>query len=72
MTIKDSAVRLLDCIGEIEDLFLDEALIADIAGDIAAKKRKAQYGTIAATASVGIVLTMWFIRSKRAAAAKIA
>jgi len=65
MNMKDSAMRLLECIGEIEDLFLDETYGADIAGEMAARKRKAQYGTIAAAASLGIALTVWLIRSKR-------
>jgi len=67
MNIKDSAMRLFECIGEIDDLFLEEAYYADIASDIAAKKRMAKYGTIAAAASVGIALTVWLIRSKRTA-----
>ena len=69
MTIKDGAIYLLECIGEIDDLFLEEAFQTDILSEISAKKRLVQYGTIAAAASVGIALTVWLIRSKSNTAA---
>jgi len=69
MSIELSAKKLSICIGEISDFFLVEADIADIAAELAARKRKAVLGTVAAAASVGIaVTTFWILRAKRVAA----
>jgi len=68
MNIVLSAKRLCACIGEISDLILTEAEIADIAAEIAARKRKAKYGTIAACASVVVgMATFWIVRGRLAA-----
>ena len=67
--INIGAAMLLDCIGDIDDIFLDEADTADIAAGIAVRKRFVRYGALAAAASVGIAATYWFIRAKRANAA---
>jgi len=69
MNIALSAKKLFMCIGEINDFFLIEAETADIAAELAARKRKAVLGTVAAAASVGIaVTTLWILRARRIAA----
>ena len=62
-TIK--AARLLACIGEIDDSFLEEAESADIASGIAAHSRFVRYGKLAAAASFGIAVTYWLLRSRK-------
>ena len=56
-------MNLLTSIGDIYDIFLEEAETADIAAELAARsKRRKQHirnGTLAAAASVGIALTVW-------------
>ena len=59
------AAVLLDYFGEIDDDFLEEADLVDIAASLAVRKRMMRYGTLAAAASVGIAVTYWFIRSKK-------
>ena len=62
------AARLLACIGEIDDSFLEEAESMDIASVIAAHSRFVRYGKLAAAASFGIAVTYWLLRSRRSAA----
>ena len=66
----DKAKRLFVNIGEIDDSFLEEAKSADIVADTAsARKRYVRYGTLAAAASFGVVITTFLVlRSRRAAA----
>lgn len=65
--------RFSDCIGEIDDTFLEEAVSADIAAALATRKRRMRYGALAAIASVGVAVaipvTIRFIRARRAATA---
>jgi len=61
------AMRLLSCIGGIQDSFIEEAESAVTAPESTTRKRLVRYGTIAAAASVGIAVTYFLIRSKRAA-----
>ncbi|MCL2215613.1 MAG: hypothetical protein FWB91_01205 [Defluviitaleaceae bacterium] len=61
-------MSLFTCIGEINDLFLEEAEFADIAAYAASRKRLAKYGALAAVASVGVAVAFRLLRSKRAAA----
>lgn len=64
--------RLLDCIGEIDDLFLEEAETADIVCIRRTKrKRIVKYSAAAGlAASFGIAVTYFVLRSRRAAAAR--
>ena len=64
-----NSIRLLACIGEINDSFLEEAESADIVSRIVTRKRLVRYGKFAAAASFGIAVTYWLLRSKRAAPA---
>ena len=64
----DKAKRLLICIGEIADSFLEEVESADIAPGKTTRKRVVQYSALAAVASVSIAATYFLIRSKRAVA----
>jgi len=70
MNINESALRLFSSIGDIDDYFLEEAQMADIASDIALRKarrkRFAGYGALATVASVGALVAFHLIRSKRA------
>ena len=55
-------MNLLTSIGDIYDIFLEEAETADIAAELAAmtkRKTRIRNGTLAAAASVGIALTVW-------------
>jgi len=61
----DREKRLFDSIGEVDDCFLDEAETADIASQLAARRRRAQYGAVGAAASLGIAVAVWFLRPKR-------
>jgi len=65
----DKAKRLLICIGEIADSFLEEVESADIVPSKTTRKRVVQYSALAAVASVSIAATYFLIRSKRASAA---
>ncbi|MCL2852344.1 MAG: hypothetical protein FWE20_04820 [Defluviitaleaceae bacterium] len=67
MDRRGTAARLLACIGEINDSFLEEAESADIASDIAAHSRFVRYGKLAAAASLGLAVTYWLLRSRRPA-----
>ena len=62
----EKAKSLLLSIGEIDDLFLEEAESADIASfeatRTAARKRIVRYSTLAATASIGIAVTCFVLR----------
>jgi len=62
------AKRLLTCLGEIDDFFLEEAESADIASGVK-RKRVVKYSALAAVASVSIAATYFLIRSKRTVAA---
>ena len=61
--------RLLNCIGEIDDLFLEEAETADIAQIRRAKRRRiVKYSAAAGlAASIGIALTFFVLRPRKAA-----
>jgi len=64
------AKRLLMCIGEIDESFLEEEETADIAADIAARKQRVKRGALTAAASIGaasigIAVTYWVMRSRR-------
>ena len=63
----DSASRLLACIGEINDTFLEEAELADITYNAIARKRIVKYSAFAVAASFGLAMTYWLFRSKRGA-----
>ena len=71
MNIGESTLRLFYTIGDIDDYFLEEAELADIASDIALRKstrrkRVAGYGALATVASVGVAVAFHLIRAKRA------
>ncbi|MCL2841656.1 MAG: hypothetical protein FWE05_12905 [Defluviitaleaceae bacterium] len=59
-----TAKFLLDCIGDIHDDFLEEAEWINVAIQNT-RKRAIKYGALATVASVGIAVTMLWIRSKR-------
>jgi len=63
--------RLLDCIGEIEDLFLAEAETTDITRVKATKRKRmvkyGAYGAAGLAVSVGAVAAVWKLRSNRIA-----
>ena len=56
--------RLLDCIGGIEDLFLQEAETADLAGiRLIKRKRVVKYSAAAGLAvSVGVAVAYWMYK----------
>jgi hypothetical protein len=60
-----SAWRLMDCIGGIEDFFLDEAEGWEAGSNAYARKKTVRYGTLAAAAVFGAALTYWLVRSKK-------
>ena len=60
-----SALKILSCIGEINDNFIEEAATADIASLFSSRKRIAKIGAVAAVASVGFVVALSLIRSRR-------
>jgi len=63
----DKSKRLLTSIGDIDDSYLDEAEIVDVAARIAKRKRVVKYSAIgAAAASVGIATAVLLLRPKRA------
>jgi len=64
MNLNLSAKTLLHCIGEISDVFVEEAETADVASLLATRKRLAKIGAAAAIASVGLVLFS-FVRSRK-------
>jgi hypothetical protein len=65
----DMAKKLWTYIGEIDDAILEEAELADIAANVAARKRCVKYGTVAAAATFGIAAATYFLlRSRRATA----
>jgi len=58
--------RLLTSIGDIDDSYLDEAEVIDVASKIAKRKRVVKYSAIgAAAASVGIAAAILILRPKR-------
>jgi len=57
--------RLLNGIGEMDDFYIDEAELTDVAAIIAARKRKMKYGALAAATASGVAVTAWLIWSKR-------
>jgi len=59
------AKRLLDCIGDINDSFIEEEW-AGIASNVT-RKYLVQFGRVAAAASIGIAVTYWLVRIKRTA-----
>ncbi|MCL2224775.1 MAG: hypothetical protein FWB96_07400 [Defluviitaleaceae bacterium] len=63
--MKSPAKKLLFCIGEINDLFLEEA--ETFAPEKTSRKRIAKYGALAAAAAFGIAVTYKFIRTKQVA-----
>ena len=67
MTIDEffKAKRLLDCIGDINDSFLEEELMG-ITSNVR-RKYLVQFGGLAAAASIGIAVTYWLVRVKRSA-----
>ena len=65
--IVSKAKRLLDCIGGVSDLLVEEAESAGVSSGGTVRGRLVRYGTLAAAASVGIAVTVLVIRSKRAA-----
>ena len=60
--------RLLDCIGGIEELFLEEAETANVANFKRTKrKRIAKYSAAGLAVSFGVAMAYWMIKSKKAA-----
>ncbi|MCL2422022.1 MAG: hypothetical protein FWD03_09205 [Defluviitaleaceae bacterium] len=72
MNPSDKARRLLMCLGNIEDAFLEEVeLLSSIKPSVAiykTRKRVVQYSALAAAASVGIAVTYFVIKAKRTSA----
>jgi len=65
----DKSKKLLTSIGDIDDSYLDEAEISDVASRIAKRKRAVKYSTIGvAAASVCIATVILILRPKRARA----
>ncbi|MCL2618498.1 MAG: hypothetical protein FWD98_05545 [Defluviitaleaceae bacterium] len=64
----EAAIRLLSCMGDLHDSFLEEAESADIAGIVSAQKKLVKYSTLAAAASFGLAVTYWLLRSKKVSA----
>jgi len=62
----NKAKRLLICIGDINDSFLEEAELG-IIPNLTKRKYLVQFGGVAAAASIGIAVTYWFVRYKRTA-----
>jgi len=63
----NKAIKLLKSIGDIDDSYIDEAEVADVAAKIAKRKRVVKYSAIgAAAASVGITTAVLLLRSRRA------
>jgi hypothetical protein len=59
-------MNLLLCIGEIYDIFLEEAETANIAAEAAAaQKRKRRNATLAAAGVAGIAFAVWMVRAKQ-------
>jgi len=64
------AQKLLDCIGDIDDLFLAEAEIADVATIKTAKrKRIVKYSIAGLAVSVGLAVAYWKFKPGRVAKA---
>ena len=64
----NKATRLLFCLGDINDYFLEEAETADLASIIASShKRFVRYSKLAAAASFGLAVTYWLFRARRTA-----
>ena len=63
--------RLLECIGEVEDYFLEEAETADIVQQKATRRKQlAKYGAYGAAGlavSLGMFAAFWKLRSNRIA-----
>ena len=67
----ERAKRLLALFEKIDDSFLDEAELTDLASKIVSRKRLVQYGALGAGAMVslgGVAAVCLFLRSKRASA----
>ena len=65
----DKAKKLWAYIGEIDEAILEEAELANIAANVAARKRYVKYGTVAAAATFGIAAATYFlVRARRATA----
>ena len=60
-----TALKLLACIGDIDQSFIEEATFADVLKTT--RKRAAKYGAIAAAASIGIAATYWLVRQRKSA-----
>jgi len=57
---------LLNCIGDISDEFLEEAEFADVVAYT--RKRAIKYGALATAATVGIAVTVWWLKLRRTSA----
>ena len=57
-------MKLLGCIGEISDEFLDEAEAFAVDPIAQTRKRLVRYSALATVASVGVAVTYWWLRSK--------
>ena len=63
-----AVLKLLDCIGEIEDLFLEEAETADVVRIKAVKRKRMAYSAAGIAVSVGIaIMAYWKLRPDRVA-----
>ncbi|MCL2198390.1 MAG: hypothetical protein FWB80_05665 [Defluviitaleaceae bacterium] len=59
------AKRLLTCIGEISDIFLEEAETAMF--ELSKRKKIAKYGALAAAAAFGLALTYRYVKKRSSA-----
>jgi len=75
MTINktDKSKKLLTSIGDIDDSYLDETEVVDVASQIAKRKRIVKYSAIGAAAtSVGVATAILLLRPKRAKSIAVA
>ena len=57
--------RLFDRIGEIDDSFLEEALLVDIAGKKATKRKRLTQGTASVAVVAGVIaIAYWRVKRK--------
>jgi len=62
------AEKIMECIGGIDDLFLDEAETADVSVfKTARRKRVVKYSVAGLAVSVGLALAYWKLRPGKAA-----